>query len=199
MLNRATSLAGQNIDEQRPMASTLKTLTALTLLPRLRWRAPYEAIAGEITEGIRRRARRQHHSVSQLFHGMMMRSGNDAAVALDAYGYQRTLDAMNAEAQRIGATSTVAKSPNWPRQARAGEHCRGHGSDLPRSDPGPACGPIATAREFEFRRSRLKDPTKAQNTFTIFNHDSILNSDYPALGGKSGFTAWRGPDLRRRR
>ena len=44
---------------------------------------------------------------------MLMRSGNDAAVALaDAYGYQRTLAAMNAEAARIGATNTTAKSPN---------------------------------------------------------------------------------------
>ena len=108
-------LAGQNIDEQRPMASTLKTLTALTLLPRLQYESTYEAIAEEtLTEGMHVGVLAgSTYSVSQLFHGMMMRSGNDAAVALaDAYGYQRTLDAMNAEAQRIGATSTVAKSPN---------------------------------------------------------------------------------------
>ena len=46
-------LAGQNIDEQRPMASTIKTLTALTLLPRLQYDSTYEALPAEtLTEGL---------------------------------------------------------------------------------------------------------------------------------------------------
>ena len=108
-------LAGQNYDGQRPMASTIKTLTSLTLLPRLQYDSVYEAQPQEtLTEGAHVGVLAGNtYTVDQLFHGMLMRSGNDAAVALaDAYGYQRTIDAMNAEAQRVGASSMVAKSLN---------------------------------------------------------------------------------------
>lgn len=189
-------LAGQNIDEQRPMASTLKTLTALTLLPRLQYESTYEAIAEEtLTEGMHVGVLAgSTYSVSQLFHGMMMRSGNDAAVALaDAYGYQRTLDAMNAEAQRIGATSTVAKSPNGLDKPGQVSTAADMAQIYRAAIQDPRLQEIMTAREFEFPAQPPKDPTKAQNTFTIFNHDSILNSDYPGfLGGKSGFTSGAG-------
>jgi D-alanyl-D-alanine carboxypeptidase (penicillin-binding protein 5/6) len=189
-------LAGQNIDEQRPMASTLKTLTALTLLPRLQYESTYEAIAEEtLTEGMHVGVLAgSTYTVSQLFHGMMMRSGNDAAVALaDAYGYQRTLDAMNAEAQRIGATSTVAKSPNGLDKPGQVSTAADMAQIYRAAIQDPRLQEIMTAREFEFPAQPPKDPTKPQNTFTIFNHDSILNSDYPGfLGGKSGFTSGAG-------
>lgn len=189
-------LAGQNVDEQRPMASTLKTLTALTLLPRLQYESTYEAVAEEtLTEGMHVGVLAgSSYTVSQLFHGMMMRSGNDAAVALaDAYGYQRTLDAMNAEAQRIGATSTVAKSPNGLDKPGQVSTAADMAQIYRVAIQDPRLQEIMTAREFEFPAQPPKDPTKPQNTFTIFNHDSILNSDYPGfLGGKSGFTSQAG-------
>ena len=189
-------LAGQNIDEQRPMASTLKTLTALTLLPRLQYESSYEAIAEEtLTEGMHVGVLAgSTYTVSQLFHGMMMRSGNDAAVALaDAYGYQRTLDAMNAEAARIGATSTVAKSPNGLDKPGQVSTAADMAQIYRVAIQDPRLQEIMTARQFEFPAQPPKDPTKAQNTFTIFNNDNILNSDYPGfLGGKSGFTSSAG-------
>ncbi len=77
-------LAGQNIDEQRPMASTIKMLTALTLLPRLQYDSSYEAKPQEtLTEGAHVGVLAgSTYRVDQLLHGMLMRSGNDAAVAL---------------------------------------------------------------------------------------------------------------------
>lgn len=189
-------LAGQNINEQRPMASTLKTLTALTLLPRLQYESTYEARAEEtLTEGMHVGVLAgSTYTVSQLFHGMMMRSGNDAAVALaDAYGYQRTLDAMNAEAARIGATSTVAKSPNGLDKPGQVSTAADMAQIYRVAIQDPRLQEIMTAREFEFPAQPPKDPTKPQNTFTIYNHDNILNSDYPGfLGGKSGFTSSAG-------
>ncbi len=186
-------LAGQNIDEQRPMASTLKTLTALTLLPRLQYESTYEAVAEEtLTEGMHVGVLAgSTYTVAQLFHGMMMRSGNDAAVALaDAYGYQRTLAAMNAEAKRIGATSTVAKSPNGLDKPGQLSTAADMAQIYRVAIQDPRLQEIMTAREFEFPAQPPKDPTKPQNTFTIYNHDNILNSDYPGfLGGKSGFTS----------
>jgi D-alanyl-D-alanine carboxypeptidase (penicillin-binding protein 5/6) len=189
-------LAGQEYDVQRPMASTLKTLTALTLLPRLQWDSTYEADAREtLTEGMHVGVLAgQKYTVSELFHGMMMRSGNDAAVALaDAYGYQRTIDAMNAEAQRVGATQTVAMSPNgldWPGQVTTA-------ADLAQiyrvAIQDPRLQEIMTAREAEFPAQLPKDPKVPATTFTIYNHDTLLNTDYPGFkGAKSGFTSQAG-------
>lgn len=189
-------LAGQNIDEQRPMASTLKALTALTLLPRLQYDSSYEGNAREtLTEGMHVGVLAgSSYRVSQLFHGMLMRSGNDAAVALaDSYGYQRTLDAMNAQAQRIGATHTVAKSPNGLDQPGQVTTAADLAQIYRVAIQDPRLQEILTVREFEFPAQPPTDPKQAARTYTIFNHDSLLNSDYPGfLGGKSGFTSQAG-------
>ncbi len=189
-------LAGQNIDEQRPMASTLKTLTALTLLPRLQNDSVHEGTAREtLTEGMHVGVLAgSKYTVTQLLHGMLMRSGNDAAVALaDAYGYQRTLDAMNAEAQRVGATHTVAKSPNGLDQPGQVTTATDLAQIYRVAIQDPRLTQILTTREFEFPAQPPTDPTQSATTFTIYNHDTLLNENYPGfLGGKSGFTSQAG-------
>lgn len=189
-------LAGQNIDEQLPMASTLKTLTALTLLPRLQNDSVHEGTAREtLTEGMHVGVLAgSKYTVTQLLHGMLMRSGNDAAVALaDAYGYQRTLDAMNAEAQRVGATHTVAKSPNGLDQPGQVTTATDLAQIYRVAIQDPRLTQILTTREFEFPAQPPTDPTQSATTFTIYNHDTLLNENYPGfLGGKSGFTSQAG-------
>ncbi len=189
-------LAGQNPDEQLPIASTLKTLTALTLLPRLQYSSTYEARATEtLTEGAHVGVLAgNRYTVEELFHGMLMRSGNDAAVALaDAYGYQRTLDAMNAEAQRIGANNTVAMSPNGldkPGQVSTAADLAQIYRVAIRDE---RLRQILTSKQAQFPGQPPKDPTRQRGDFTIFNNDSLLNSDYPGfMGGKSGFTSQAG-------
>ncbi len=189
-------LAGQNYDEQRPMASTIKTLTSLTLLPRLQYDSVYEAQPQEtLTEGAHVGVLAGNtYTVDQLFHGMLMRSGNDAAVALaDAYGYQRTIDAMNAEAQRVGATSTVAKSPNGLDQPGQVTTAKDLAQIYRVAITDPRLQEILTAKQAEFPAKSPEDPTKPRTTFTIYNHDTLLDSDYPGfMGGKSGFTSQAG-------
>ncbi|HQR80248.1 MAG TPA: serine hydrolase [Actinomycetota bacterium] len=189
-------LAGQNIDEQRPMASTLKTLTALTLLPRLQYDSTYEGNAREtLTEGMHVGVLAgTDYTVEQLMHGMLMRSGNDAAVALaDAYGYQRTLSAMNAEAQRIGAVHTVAKSPNGLDQPGQVTTAADLAQIYRVAIQDPRMQELLTTRAYEFPAQSPTDPKQPATTFTIYNHDTLLTSDYPGfLGGKSGFTSQAG-------
>jgi D-alanyl-D-alanine carboxypeptidase (penicillin-binding protein 5/6) len=189
-------LAGQNVNEQRPMASTLKTLTALTLLPRLQYDSVYEARATEtLTEGAHVGVLAgNRYTIEELFHGMLMRSGNDAAVALaDAFGYQRTLDAMNAEARRIGANNTVAMSPNGLDQPGQVSTAADLAQIYRVAIQDPRLQQILTAKQAQFPGQPPHDPTKARGEFTIFNHDALLASDYPGfLGGKSGFTSQAG-------
>ena len=97
-------------------ASTLKTLTLLTLLPRL---DPAEVVEGtvedEAVEGSRvGLVAGGRYPVSLLYQALMMQSGNDAAGALAraAGGTEVTVRAMNEMAESIGAYDTVAGTPS---------------------------------------------------------------------------------------
>jgi D-alanyl-D-alanine carboxypeptidase len=97
-------------------ASTLKTLTLLTLLPLL---DPAEVVEGtvedEAVEGSRvGLVAGGRYPVSLLFQAMVLQSGNDAAGALAraAGGTDLTVRAMNEVARSIGAYDTVAGTPS---------------------------------------------------------------------------------------
>ncbi|WP_405088692.1 D-alanyl-D-alanine carboxypeptidase family protein [Microbispora sp. NBC_01389] len=97
-------------------ASTLKTLTAVTLIPRLdknRRIKPSEkacnvegSAVGIVPEPI--------YKVDDLMRALLMVSANDAAVALAEAngGLTRTLADMNAQARKLQAYDTVARTPN---------------------------------------------------------------------------------------
>jgi D-alanyl-D-alanine carboxypeptidase (penicillin-binding protein 5/6) len=97
-------------------ASTLKTLTAITLIPRLDADKPVRPTRRTCdVEGTKvGMTPKLTYKVADLFRAALMVSGNDAAVALtQAYGgYRRTVAAMNAEARRLQANDTLAGSPN---------------------------------------------------------------------------------------
>ncbi|WP_100499491.1 D-alanyl-D-alanine carboxypeptidase family protein [Geodermatophilus chilensis] len=97
-------------------ASTLKTLTLLTLLPLL---DPAEVVEGtvedEAVEGSRvGLVAGGRYPVALLFQALVMQSGNDAAGALAraAVGPELTVRAMNEVAASIGAYDTVAGTPS---------------------------------------------------------------------------------------
>ncbi len=97
-------------------ASTLKTLTALTLMPRLDPRkvviaSPEAQTANGSRVGI---LAGNPYPVRSLFDAMLMFSANDAVYALAdaAGGYDRTVALMNAKAAEIGAHDTVTVDPS---------------------------------------------------------------------------------------
>ncbi|MEO7783797.1 MAG: hypothetical protein ABIR97_04430 [Terracoccus sp.] len=97
-------------------ASTLKTLTALTLMPRLDPKrvvvaGPEAQAANGSRVGI---IAGNPYPVSSLFDAMLMFSANDAVYALAdaAGGYDRTVDLMNAKAAEISAHDTVTVDPS---------------------------------------------------------------------------------------
>lgn len=96
-------------------ASTLKTLTALTLLPRVNPNFTVVATEAHVSaEGTRvGMIAGNPYAAHYLFDALLMLSANDAAYALaDAGGgYEQTLTLMNAKAAEIGAFDTVAKDP----------------------------------------------------------------------------------------
>ncbi|MDO8732866.1 MAG: serine hydrolase [Actinomycetota bacterium] len=183
-------LAAKKAHKQRSPASTLKTLTALTLLPRLALNGtftgtPKAANSDGAQVGVQ--AGKQY-TIEQLLYGMMLPSGNDAAVALAQAngGVRTTVDEMNALADQLQAVDTQATTPNGldsPGQvssaydlaliARAG---------LARSD----FSTIVSTKRYAF-------PSKGGGTHLIYNLNQMLTSGFRgAIGVKTGFTTKAG-------
>ncbi|HEX7106054.1 MAG TPA: serine hydrolase [Acidothermaceae bacterium] len=178
-------LAALNAHQRLAPASTLKTLTALTLIPRLQPSQPVTAQrdapnADGTKAGI---VAGTTYKVSDLFTAMLTMSANDAAVSLaDAFGgLGPTLAAMNAEAAYLNAGDTVARTPN--------------GLDAPgQSSSAYDLALIFRAglRDAQFRHylavRRAPFPAPGGASFQIQTHDKLLNS-YPGMvGGKNGYT-----------
>ena len=135
-------------------ASTLKVLTAISLIPALNPHATtvasHEAATTEPNDVGLKAGR--HYKISDLFRALLTISANDAAVALaQATGsLHRGLALMNAEAHKLQARDTVAKDPNGL-DARGPAHLGlRRGADRParagragvpevRPDPEPRC------------------------------------------------------------
>ncbi|WP_246626156.1 D-alanyl-D-alanine carboxypeptidase family protein [Modestobacter italicus] len=167
-------------------ASTLKTLTLLTLAPLL---DPAQVVQGtvedEAIEGSRvGLVQGGQYPVDLLFRALVMQSGNDVANALarTAGGVEATLTAMNDTAARIGAYDTVAGTPS--------------GLDV----AGQSSSPYDLALVL---RQLIADPyaldvlqtrtaqipaVGAYAGYQIQNQNTLLSTYPGTLGGKTGFT-----------
>ena len=112
-LDTGEVLAARNPHGHLRPASTLKVLTALTVLPRLDPAALYTARWDDAnTEGSRVGiVPDASYTVHQLFQGLFLQSGNDAASALaNAAGGQRaTVARMSTTARALGALDTSVR------------------------------------------------------------------------------------------
>jgi D-alanyl-D-alanine carboxypeptidase (penicillin-binding protein 5/6) len=185
-------LAARDPHGKRRPASTLKILTALTLLDRLdrgtTYRARFEDAAVEGSRvGVVPDAT---YTVHNLFEGMFLMSGNDAANALAnaAGGVRQTVAAMNETAAGLGALDTTARNPSGldaPGQvssaydltllARAGldrEDFRAYAATVRSTFPGA-----------------MPKRGKKRRTFEIWTQDRLLTSYRGAIGIKTGWTS----------
>lgn len=115
-LDTGAILAAKAPHVQRPPASVLKTLTALTLSERLDPEVVYTTTYDDVAvEGSRvGLVENATYTVRELFLCLMMQSGNDCASALAQAngGLELTVAQMNEEAQRLQAYDTVAVNPS---------------------------------------------------------------------------------------
>lgn len=171
-------------------ASTIKILTAVTLIPRLdpddKVRPTQRDCNVEGSKvGLTPKLK---YPVDDLFHGLMLASGNDAALALarGAGGLDRTLELMNETARRLRAYDTVARTPHGldKKGQRSSAYdlalLARHGLDMP-----------------EFRdyvtTVRTKFPAPKDKSYQIQNHNRLLlpgpDRYKGAIGLKNGWTS----------
>lgn len=180
-------LAAKNPHKKLPPASTLKTLTALTLISRINMDKSYTGTWREASTignkvGI---WKNRKYKVRDIWYGLMLQSGNDAGVALAniSGGIKKTSQLMLAKAKSVKAYDTIPKSP--------------HGLDTP--------GQVSTAYDLALiARAAMKDKNfrkiVATKTYTFPNSGprnvdrkirnlNKLMFTYPGvIGVKTGYT-----------
>ena len=183
LLDGATGriLFEKNIDEQSLIASTTKIMTALVVCEQCnvldRMRIPKEAVGIEgssmyLQEG-------EVLTIQELLYGLMLHSGNDAAVALAIYcggTVEGFVELMNDKAHNLGLSGTHFANPN--------------GLDAP--------GHYATARDLATLAAyAMENPVFYQTVSTksmkigqryLTNHNKLLWRVDGADGVKTGYT-----------
>lgn len=171
----------KNADEKSLIASTTKIMTALIVCEQCnvldRVKIPKEAVGIEGSSMYLREG--EILTVQELLYGLMLHSGNDAAVALSIFcagtveGFSQL---MNDKAKRLGMTGSHFENP--------------HGLDSP--------GHYATAKDLAVLSAyAMKNPIFAKTVSTktvsagkriLRNHNKLLWRVNGADGVKTGFT-----------
>jgi len=178
-------LAAKNAHAKLAPASTLKTLTALTVIPLLLADLPVVAHSdAPSVDGTKAGiVAGTTYTVDNLFTAMLMMSANDAAVALaDANGsLPDTLAQMNAVAARLQADDTVALTPD-------GLDANGQSSSA--YDLALIFRAGLSVPQFLHYLSlkTAQFPAPKGQSFQIQTHDRLLTSYPGMLGGKNGYT-----------
>lgn len=112
-----TVLWAHNPDEQRPMASTTKIMTALLVLEsgRLGDIVQVSPNAAKVAESSLNLKTGEHLTLDDLLHGIIMRSANDACVAAAEHlsgSTEAFVEVMNARAAQLGCKHTHYVNPN---------------------------------------------------------------------------------------
>jgi serine-type D-Ala-D-Ala carboxypeptidase (penicillin-binding protein 5/6) len=168
-----------------PPASTLKVLTAITLIPRLNPNATVLAtpLAAETEEYDVGLVAGRRYKVSDLFQALLLISANDAAVALtQATGsLAKGMALINAEAHHLQAYDVVAKQPNG---------LPANGQVVSAYDQALIARQALAVPAFMKYDSTLSAefPVTPQQEVPLVNQNTLL-TEYPGgIGGKIGWT-----------
>jgi len=166
-------------------ASTIKMLTAITLIPLLNPDAMVTASqqATNVTPNVAGLVRGQQYKVSDLFNALLLISANDAAIALAqaAGSLSTSIALMNAEAHHLQAYDVMAADPNG--LDAPGQHVSAYDLAL------IARQALAMPAFMRYDEARLATfPVTAHKSETLYNQNELL-TEYPGgIGGKVGWT-----------
>ena len=191
-LSTGAVLASCNAHVPLAPASTLKILTAVTLHPRIspatRYvaRPPDAAVDGTkvgLSPG-------SVYTVDDLWHGLLMGSGNDAAnaIATLAGGTPAAAEEMTRTARSLGAMDTVVRNTSGldaPGQVSSAYDLAVIGRALLRD---PALAALVRTKTYAFPAGGTALSRGARRTYQIQNHDLLLFHYAGATGIKNGYT-----------
>jgi serine-type D-Ala-D-Ala carboxypeptidase (penicillin-binding protein 5/6) len=178
-------LAAKDAHGLFPPASTLKMLTAITLIPRLNPNAAVLATqqAADTEEYDVGLVAGHRYKVSDLFNALLLISANDAAVALtQATGsLAKGMTMINAEAHHLQAYDVVAKQPNG--LPAAGQVTSAYDQAL------IARQALAIPAFMKYDSTRTAEfPVTPKLTVPLVNQNTLLTAYRGGIGGKIGWT-----------
>lgn len=184
-----TVLTCQNEDRKFPMASTTKIMTAIVTLENAS--LSDIVVVDEIAEGVEGSSMYlvagERISVEDLLYGLMLASGNDAAVALAAAiggSVEGFVNMMNERAEEMGLTSTHFVTPN-------GLHNDEHYTTAKE---------LAIIASYAYKNEDLRrivatkyhTTTTGEVVRTLKNKNTLLWNYEGAIGFKTGYTSTAG-------
>ena len=178
-------LAAKDAHGLFPPASTLKVLTAITMLPRLNPNAMVRATkrAASVQPNIVGLIPGHQYKVSDLFHALLLISANDAAVALvQASGsFAKGMALVNDEAHHLQAYDVTAKKPNG---------LPAPGQVVSAFDLALIARKALSMPAFMRYDSTLaaKFPVSRHTRVTLVNQNYLLTNYRGGIGGKIGWT-----------
>jgi serine-type D-Ala-D-Ala carboxypeptidase (penicillin-binding protein 5/6) len=178
-------LAAKDAHGLFPPASTLKMLTAITLIPRLNPNASVLATqeAADTEEYDVGLVAGHRYKVSDLFNALLLISANDAAVALtQATGsLAKGMAMINAEAHHLQAYDVVAKQPNG--LPAAGQVTSAYDQAL------IARQALAIPAFMKYDSTRTAEfPVTPKLSVPLVNQNTLLTDYRGGIGGKIGWT-----------
>ncbi len=195
-LTTGNVLASCNAHVPLAPASTLKILTAVALHPRIgpatRYVArPQDAAVDGTKVGL---SPGSVYSADNLWHGLLMGSGNDAAnaIATLAGGTPAAADLMTRTARSLGAMDTVVQNTSGldaPGQVSSVYDLAIIGRALLRD---PALAAVVRTKSYAFPAGGTALSRGARRTYQIQNHDLLLFHYAGATGIKNGYTTAAG-------
>ena len=183
-------LFAQNADERLPMASCTKIMTALVALENSS--LDEDVTAGKNAHGVEGTSiylsEGETLSMEQMLYGLMLRSGNDAAVAIAEHvggSVSGFAEMMNAKAKELDADA-VFKNPH-------GLQAEGHGA----SALGMARIMRAALQNPDFRtitatQKKIIPWVGNEYSRVLENKNRLLSTYEGATGGKTGYTSKAG-------
>ena len=181
-------LYAHNADERLGIASVTKIMTAYVVLQNCKPDEKVQITREDVNvEGSSMYLKSgETYTVEQLLYGLMLASGNDAAMALARHcagSVPAFADLMNAEAARLGMTDSHFENPH-------GLDAKGHYSSA--RDLGILTA--AAMQNADFEKIVSTRSITIQNQ-TYVNHNRLLSSCEGCLGVKTGYTTSAGRSL----
>jgi len=178
----------RNPRRRLPIASLTKMMTALVVVERTRPRERFRVARAAFRytgSGIGRLPKRRLVDVEALLNGLMIVSGNDAAIALAhhvAGSERRFVALMNRRARALGLTCTRFVDSHG--LAGGNRSCAADLAALARADMRTR----RIARIVRRERARLRFPVKG-GFLDLEGHNPLVRAGYPgAIGLKTGYT-----------
>jgi D-alanyl-D-alanine carboxypeptidase (penicillin-binding protein 5/6) len=170
-------------------ASTLKMLTAVSLIPLLNPNATVVASkqATSVSPNVVGLISGHAYKISDLFTALLTISANDAAVALAqaAGSFGKGMAVINAEARHLRADDTVAVEPNG--LDAPGQHTSAYDMAL------IARQALRLPAFLKYDQTITATfPVSKKKSVSLYNQNSLLTSYRGAIGGKIGWTTAAG-------